>query len=230
MKNSIRTSLSLAFVSSFFPIIAHASGNIRTVSFSPASKPVMIEVVDGKAHLIDFSGSNANVTGIFVDDAMEFSKSFKIEPVPNNPQMITFTGVAGGSSKFTANIIQTDDEGKQHIQPINLVKRSTSNTITRIVDNESIAQEKSNDTEIAALERGYQVVSQNPDLDPELKARMGELVEAAKNAEDIDQAAEEIAVSEPVVQQLIAVGSTSQVQPQYTDRRLAQWNYFAATK
>lgn len=208
MKNSIKKiTAPLAFVATLFPVIGIATAsNIKVVSFSKASAPVTIEVTDGKAHLIDFSGSNANITGIFVDDAKEFSRSFKIEPVPNNPQMITFTGVKGGSSKFTANIIQTDDEGERHIQPISLVKRSTSKTITRIVDNEPIAEEESTNTEVVALQRGYQVISQNPDVDPELKARMGELVEAARNGEDLGQAASDIGLSQPMTQQLMAMG------------------------
>lgn len=223
MKTLISTAFSLAVIGSFFPATANAASNIKSVSFSKASAPVTIEVADRKAHLIDFSNSEADITGIFVDDAGEFSKSFKIEPVLNNPRMLTITGVPGGSSKFTANIIRQDIEGKQYIQPIHLVKRRSTNTITRITDNDPIAEQKSNNTEVAALERGYQVVSQNPDLDPgpELKARMGELVEAVKNGEDLDQAADEIVVSQPVVQQLITMGSTSPVQPKYTDRRLA---------
>jgi hypothetical protein len=221
MKTSIKAALFLAATCSFFPIAANAAGNIKTISFSKASEPVTVEVADRKAHLIDFSNSDADVTGIFVDDAGEFSKSFKIEPVPNNPRMLTITGVPGGSSRFTANIIREDAEGKQQIQPVNLVKRWSGSTITRISDNEPVAEQKSNNTEIAALERGYQVASQNPDIDPELKARMGELVEAARNGEDLDQAAEEIVVSQEVIQQLILMGSTSPVQPQYTDRRLA---------
>jgi hypothetical protein len=84
---------------------------------------------------------------------------------------------------------------------ISLRKRLTSNTVTRIVDNESIA-------EVAALERGYQVISRNPDVDPELKVRMGELVEAARNGEDLDQAANNIGLSQPITQQVIAMGST----------------------
>jgi hypothetical protein len=223
MKAPKKIAFSLAFVATLFPSVGIATAsNIKVVSFSKASAPVTIEVADGKAHLIDFSGSNANITGIFVDDAQEFSKSFRIEPVPNNPQMITFTGVKGGSSKFTANIIQTDDEGKQYIQPIRLVKRWSGNTITRISDKDAIAEEESNSTEVAALERGYQVISQNPDVDPELKARIGELVEAARNGEDLDQAASDIGVSQSMTQQLMAMGSTSTVQPKYTDRRLAQ--------
>jgi hypothetical protein len=221
MKTSIKAALSLAVISSFFPVTANAASNIKTISFSKASEPVTVEVADRKAHLIDFSNSDANITGIFVDDATEFSKSFKIEPVPNNPRMLTITGVPGGSSRFTANIIREDAEGKQQIQPIRLVKRWSGSTITRISDNEPVAEQKSNNTEIAALERGYQVASQNPDIDPELKARMGELVEAARNGEDLDQAAEEIVVSQEVIQQLILMGSTSPVQPKYTDRRLA---------
>jgi hypothetical protein len=195
---------SLAFITTFFQVVGIATAsNIKIVSFSKTSKtPVTIEVADGKAHLIDFSSSNASITGIFVADANEFSKSFKVEPVPNNPQMITFIGVKGGSSKFTANIIQINDEGEQHIQEISLVKRFTSNTVTRIVDNESIA-------EVAALERGYQVISQNPDVDPELKARSRELVEAARNGEDLDQAANDIGLSKLITQHLIAMGSTN---------------------
>lgn len=208
MKTIVKAALTISFIGASFPIIANAGSNIKIMSFPKASEPIMIEVADRKAHLIDFSNSDAEVTGIFVDDAGEFSKSFKIEAVPNNPQMLTITGVSGGSSRFTANIIRQDTEGKQYIQPINLVKRWSANTITRISDNNSIAEEKSNNAEVAALERGYQVVSQNPDVDPELKARMGELVQATKNGEDLYEAADEIVVSQPIVQQLIAMGAT----------------------
>jgi hypothetical protein len=210
MKASIKKiTMSLAFVGTIFPVAGIATaGNIKTISFSKASEPVTVEVADRKAHLIDFSNSDSNITGIFVDDATEFSKSFKIEPVPNNPQMLTITGVPGGSSRFTANIIREDAEGKQQIQPVNLVKRWSANTITRIADNESVAEEKSNNTELAALERGYQVVSQNPDIDPELKARMGELADAAKNDKDfdLDQASKDIGLSQQMTQQLMAMG------------------------
>jgi hypothetical protein len=210
MKTSFKkVTTALTFASTLLPVTGMAiAGNIRSVSFSEKSEPVTIEVTDRKSHLVDFSNSDADVTGIFVDDATEFSKSFKIDPVPNNPQMLTITGVPGGSSKFTANIIRQDTEGKQYIQPINLVKRWSANTITRISDNNSIAEEKSNNAEVAALERGYQVASQNPNFPPDLKARMGELVEATKNGEDLYQAADEIVVSEPIVQQLIAMGTT----------------------
>lgn len=210
MKISIKkVAIALTFAGTIFPVTGMAiAGNIKIMSFPKASAPVTIEVADRKAHLIDFSNSDADVTGIFVDDAGEFSKSFKIEPVSNNPQMLTITGIRGGSSRFTANIIRQDTEGKQYIQPINLVKRWSANTITRISDNNSIAEERSNNAEVAALERGYQVVNQNPDVDPELKARMGELVQATKNGEDLYEAADEIVVSQPIVQQLIAMGST----------------------
>jgi hypothetical protein len=210
MKNSIKkVTIALTFAGTLLPVTGMAiAGNIKIMSFPKASEPVTIEVADRKAHLVDFSNSDADVTGIFVDDATEFSKSFKIEPVPNNPQMLTITGVPGGSSRFTANVIRQDTEGKQYIQPINLVKRWSANTITRISDNNSIAEEKSNNTDVAALERGYQVASQNPNFPPDLKARMGELVQATKNGEDLYQAADEIVVSQPIVQQLIAMGST----------------------
>jgi hypothetical protein len=210
MKASIKkVTIALTFAGTILPVTGMAiAGNIKIMSFPKASEPITIEVADRKAHLIDFSNSDTSVTGIFVDDAGEFSKSFKIEAVPNNPQMLTVTGVQGGSSRFTANIIRQDTEGKQFIQPINLVKRWSANTITRISDNNSIAEEKSNNAEVVALERGYQAASQNPSFPPDLKARMGELVEATKNGEDLYQAADEIAVSQPIVEQFIAMGST----------------------
>ena len=207
MKTSLKVALSIAVVSPLLCVAANAFTNIKVVSFSNSSapEPVTIEVIDGKAHLVDFSASNSTITGIFVDDPKEFSKSFKVEPVANNPEMITFTGVRGGSSKLTVNIIQTDDQGEQHIQPINLVKRFTRNTVTRIVDDQSIADEKSNSSQVAALERGYQVASQT-DIDPELKTRMGELVQATKNGEDLDRAADNIGLSKSLTRKLIALG------------------------
>jgi hypothetical protein len=231
MKISLKVALSIAVVSPLLCVAANAFTNIKVVSFSNSSapEPVTIEVIDGKAHLVDFSSSNSNITGIFVDDPKEFSKSFKVEPVANNPEMITFTGVRGGSSKLTVNIIQTDDQGEQHIQPIKLVKRFTRNTVTRIVDEQSnglpsvlsrflpeetsgaraaataIADEKSNTSQVAALERGYQVASQT-DIDPELKTRMGELVQATKNGEDLDRAADNIGLSKSLTRKLIALG------------------------
>ena len=207
MKTLLKVALSIAVVSPLLCVAANAFTNIKVVSFSNsrAPEPVTVEVIDRKAHLIDFSSSNSTITGIFVDDPKEFSKSFKVEPVANNPQMITFTGVRGGSSKLTVNIIQTDDQGEQHIQPIKLVKRFTRNTVTRIVDEQSIAQEKSNGSEVAALERGYQVASQT-EIDPELKTRMGELVQATKNGQDLDRAAEDIGLSKSLTKKLIAMG------------------------
>jgi hypothetical protein len=85
--------------------------------------------------------------------------------------------------------------------PALIGKPLTSNTVTRIVDNEPI-------TEVAALERGYQVISQDPGVDPQLKVRMGELVKAARNGEDLDQAANDIGLSQLITQQVIAMGST----------------------
>lgn len=207
MKTSLKVALSIAVVSPLLCVAANAFTNIKVVSFSNSSapEPVTIEVIDGKAHLVDFSSSNSNITGIFVDDPKEFSKSFKVEPVANNPEMITFTGVRGGSSKLTVNLIQTDDQGEQHIQPIKLVKRFTRNTVTRIVDDQSIADEKSNSSQVAALERGYQAASQT-DIDPELKTRMGELVQATKNGEDLDRAADNIGLSKSLTKKLIAMG------------------------
>ncbi len=221
MKTLIKTTLSLAVISSLFPAIANAAGNAQNVNFSKSAAPIEINVVDGKVHTVDFSHAEIPVSGVIPEDPAELQRSFNIQAVPNQAGTVTIVGVKGGSSRLLVTIVRTDEQGRNYFQPIKLVKKWTPYTLTQISDTNISAEQKSNNAEVVALERGYQVVSQNPNLAPDLRERMGELVEAVKNNEDIDQAAEEIVVSEPVVQQLITIGSTTPVQPKYTDRRLA---------
>jgi hypothetical protein len=116
------------------PAIVAQATNIKQLPLSSGTQPVTIPVTDRKGHLLDFSNSDRTVTGVWVDDPQEFARSFKVEPVNGDPKMLSFTGVAGGSSKFTANLITVDSSGNQYIQPMRLVKRASEENITRFVD------------------------------------------------------------------------------------------------
>jgi hypothetical protein len=116
------------------PAIVAQATNIKQLSLSSGTQPVTIPMTDRKGHLLDFSNSDRTVTGVWVDDPQEFARSFKVEPVNGDPKMLSFTGVAGGSSKFTANLITVDSSGNQYIQPMQLVKRVSEENITRFVD------------------------------------------------------------------------------------------------
>jgi hypothetical protein len=115
------------------PMAANAT-NIKLLPLSSGSQPVTIAMTDRKVHLLDFSNSDRTVTGVWVDDPAEFARSFKVEPVNGDPKMLSFTGVKGGSSKFTVNLISVDADGRQYIQSINLVKRVSEQNITRFED------------------------------------------------------------------------------------------------
>jgi hypothetical protein len=116
------------------PAIVAQATNIKQLSLSSGTQPVTIPMTDRKGHLLDFSNSDRTVTGVWVDDPQEFARSFKVEPVNGDPKMLSFTGVAGGSSQFTANLITVDSSGNQYIQPMRLVKRVSEENITRFVD------------------------------------------------------------------------------------------------
>jgi hypothetical protein len=113
--------------------VVHAT-NIKQLPLSSGSQPVTIATTDNKGHLLDFSNSDRTVTGVWVDDPQEFARSFKVEPVNGDPKMLSFTGVKGGSSKFTANLITVDSSGNQYIQPMRLVKQVSEENITQFVD------------------------------------------------------------------------------------------------
>jgi hypothetical protein len=115
------------------PTAANAT-NIKQLPLSSGTQPVTIAMTDRTGHLLDFSNSDRTVTGVWVDDPQEFARSFKVEPVNGDPKMLSFTGVAGGSSKFTANLITVDSSGNQYIQPMRLVKQVSEENITRFVD------------------------------------------------------------------------------------------------
>jgi hypothetical protein len=108
--------------------------NIKQLPLASGSQPVTIPMTDRTGHLLDFSNSDRTVTGVWVDNPQEFARSFKIETINGDPKMLSFTGVAGGSSKFTANLITVDSSGNQYIQPMRLVKRVSEENITRFVD------------------------------------------------------------------------------------------------
>jgi hypothetical protein len=116
------------------PAIVAQATNIKQLPLSSGTQPVTIPMTDRKGHLLDFSNSDRTVTGVWVDDPQEFARSFKVEPVNGDPKMLSFTGVAGGSSQFTANLITVDSSGNQYIQPMRLVKRASEENITRFVD------------------------------------------------------------------------------------------------
>jgi hypothetical protein len=127
-------------------IIVNATTNIRQLPLSSGAQAVTISMTDRSAHLLDFSNSDRTVTGVWVDDPREFAQSFKVESVNNDPKMVAFSGVAGGSSRFTANLITVDADGNQYIQPINLIKRVSAQNITRFVGRPSeIASVPNND-------------------------------------------------------------------------------------
>jgi hypothetical protein len=116
------------------PTMAANATNIKQIPLSSGTQPVTIPMTDSKGHLLDFSNSDRTVTGVWVDDPQEFARSFKVEPVNGDPKMLAFTGVKGGSSTFTANLITVDSSGNQFIQPMQLVKRVSEENITRFVD------------------------------------------------------------------------------------------------
>jgi hypothetical protein len=117
------------------PATVARATNIKQLPLSSGSQPVTtIAMTDRTGHLLDFSNSDRTVTGVWVDDPQEFAQSFKVEPVNNDPQMLSFTGIKGGSSKFTVNLITVDSSGNQYIQPMRLVKRVSEENITRFVD------------------------------------------------------------------------------------------------
>jgi hypothetical protein len=125
------------------PTIAANATNIRVLPLSPASSPTTtITMTDRKSHLLDFTNSDRTVTGVWVDDPAEFARSFKVEAIASDPRLLAFVGVAGGSSKFTVNLLTVDANGRQYIQPVNLIKRSSEHNITQFVDradNERVA-------------------------------------------------------------------------------------------
>lgn len=127
-------SLLLLVAAITIPAIIAQATNIKQLPLSSGTQPVTISMTDRKGHLLDFSNSDRTVTGVWVDDPQEFARSFKVEPVNGDPKMLSFTGVAGGSSKFTANLITVDSSGNQYIQPMQLVKRASEENITRFVD------------------------------------------------------------------------------------------------
>jgi hypothetical protein len=116
------------------PTIAANATNIRVLPLSPASSPTTIAMTDRKSHLLDFTNADRTVTGVWVDDPAEFARSFKVEAIASDPRLVSFVGVAGGSSKFTVNLLTVDADGRQYIQPVNLIKRSSENNITQFVD------------------------------------------------------------------------------------------------
>jgi hypothetical protein len=124
------------------PTIAANATNIRVLPLSPASSPTTIAMTDRKSHLLDFTNADRTVTGVWVDDPAEFARSFKVEAIASDPRLVSFVGVAGGSSKFTVNLLTVDADGRQYIQPVNLIKRSSENNITQFVD-------RSNDERVA---------------------------------------------------------------------------------
>jgi hypothetical protein len=200
---------------------------VETFSIGSGVARPTVAVIDRKSHLIDFSKSNRAVTGVWVDDPTEFNRSFKIEPVNNDPRMLAFTGVIGGSSKAIANLITVDvATGEQYIQPINLIKQYSNKNITEFIDPNTVAvvpkdeptsqpssvpqQAPANITNPAAaieLERGaIAAVSMQALVDPQLKNRIVELIAAAKSGQNLDTAAEQIGISPQYVARLIALG------------------------
>jgi hypothetical protein len=134
MHKLVKVALFLVAIVMTAPTMAANATNIKQLPLSSGTQPVTIPMTDRTGHLLDFSNSDRTVTGVWVDDPQEFARSFKVEPVNGDPKMLSFTGVKGGSSKFTANLITVDSSGNQYIQPMQLVKRVSEENITRFVD------------------------------------------------------------------------------------------------
>ncbi len=208
---------------------AATAPNIKVLPIGSSNQPLTVAVSDRKSHLLDFSNSNRVVMGVWVDDPKEFASSFKVESVNNDPRMLAFTGVVGGSSKFTANLITVDTgTGEQYIQPIRLIKQSSNKNITKLIDPNTVAaasndeppnsppiqpQAPANVANSAAandLERGAKAaVSMQALVDPELKTRIVELIAAAKSGQDLNTAAGQIGISPQYVARLISLGKTN---------------------
>jgi hypothetical protein len=205
--------------------------NIKVLPIGSSSQPLTVAVSDRKSHLIDFSHSNRVVTGVWVNDPKEFASSFKVESVNNDPRMLAFTGVVGGSSKFTANLITVDTgTGEQYIQPIRLIKQSSNKNITEFIDPNTVAATLNNESSNSSipqmpqapgnianpaaandLERGAKAaVSMQALVDPDLKTRVVELIAAAKSGQDLNTAAGQIGISPQYVARLISLGQTNQ--------------------
>jgi hypothetical protein len=134
MHKLLKTALLLISAVVVTPTIAANATNIRVLPLSPASSPTTIAMTDRKSHLLDFTNADRTVTGVWVDDPAEFARSFKVETIASDPRLVAFVGVAGGSSKFTVNLLTVDADGRQYIQPVNLIKRSSEHNITQFVD------------------------------------------------------------------------------------------------
>lgn len=230
MHKLFRVTLSLVAAAIAVPTSIANATNIQLLPLSSGASPLTIAMTDRTAHLLDFSGSDRTVTGVWVDDPQEFARSFKVESIDNDPQMVAFTGVSGGSSKFTINLFTVDASGNRYIQPINLVKRVSERNITRFVDraeSTSIPTQEPSTTAtppatspqtsaglLTDLERGAIVAkSMSALVDPQLHSRVAELIAAVKSGRDLAGAADSIGVSPRYVAKLIELGKTSQTIP-----------------
>jgi hypothetical protein len=165
------------------PTIAAAS-NIDTVALMPQqSTPVTVKLTNTKGHLLDFSNSNRSVVGVWVDDPVEFAKSFQVESANGDPRLISIRSIVGGSSRIVINLITVDDRDRQYIQPIELIKRSSPQNITQFFDRPQ-ADSQQAATELA---RGFKIAT-------DLSA-------------DPDRVAQEVGVSPQFVAKLIALGT-----------------------
>jgi hypothetical protein len=194
----------------------NAAKNVNAIKLTEktSTTATTVALTNSTGHLIDFSNTNRQVVGAWVDNPEEFSKSFKFEPVNGRPNVFAVNSVVGGSSQFTVNLLTLDSEGNQHIQPLRLTKELSSKNITQFYEPTPQAQETSlppaakvSADEVAVLEQGAKVAMEQGVLDdPELRSRIEQLVTAARAGEPINEAAPGIGLSQDAVSRLMAMG------------------------
>lgn len=212
------TSLALSFS---LPVQAtsafNAAQNINVVQLTEktATTATTVALTNATGHLVDFSNTNRQVVGAWVDNSEEFSRSFKFEPVNGRSNVFAVNSVVGGSSQFTVNLLTLDSEGNQRIQPLRLTKELSSKNITQFYEPMPQAQQTSvppaakvSADDVAILEQGAKVaMEQGAFDDPELRSRVEQLVTAARAGESIDEAAPGIGLSQSAVSRLMALGT-----------------------
>jgi hypothetical protein len=218
---AVTTSLALSFS---LPVQAastfNAPKNVNAIQLTQKTSTTVttVALTNSTGHLVDFSNTDRQVVGAWVDNPEEFSKSFKFEPVGGRPNVFAVNSVVGGSSNFTVNLLTLDSEGNQRIQPLRLTKELSSKNITQFYEPIPQAKQESVPTDtsvsadsVAALEQGAKVAMEQGTLDdPELQSRVEQLVAAVKAGESIEEAAPGIGLSQSAVSKLMALGTNPQ--------------------
>jgi hypothetical protein len=191
--------------------------NVNAIQLTEKTSTIAttVALTNSTGHLIDFSNTDRQVVGAWVDNPEEFSKSFKFEPVNGSPNVFTVNSVIGGSSDFTINLLTLDSEGNQRIQPLLLTKKLSSKNITQFYEPTAqpeamavTADNKVSADSVATLEQGAKVaMEQGAFDDPELRSRVEQLITAAKAGESIQEAAPGIGLSQNAVSRLMALGT-----------------------